>query len=62
MQRVLLTRNEAAEFLGVSYSSLARWASQRVGPAFIKIGGAARYHLDDLNAYIVRQRIQPVAQ
>lgn len=53
----LLNTTQAAELLGVSKAFLERdrWAGARI--PFIKIGSrAVRYSLDDLNAYLDRQR------
>lgn len=57
----LLTRYEAADYLGLSYSTLCRWASQRRGPAYRKIGGAARYHSDDLAEYLEVCKVHAVS-
>ena len=56
----LLTRYQAAELLGVSYSTLGRWASQRVGPPYRKVGGCARYHSDDLTTYLDGCKVEAV--
>ena len=47
----LLTRREAATYLGVSHSSLARWAHLRCGPRYYLIGRRARYRANDLEAF-----------
>lgn len=57
----LLNRSEAAEYLGVSLSTLARWAMLRIGPRWTKIGGRARYRLSDLDDYIEANIVIPVA-
>lgn len=48
----LLTRTEAAAFLGVSPKTLDCWAWRRRGPKFVKVGRLARYRVQDLNAYV----------
>jgi excisionase family DNA binding protein len=48
----LLTREEAADVLGVSRQTLANWAVDGAGPRFVKIGTNARYRAQDLEAYI----------
>jgi excisionase family DNA binding protein len=58
----LLTRKEAAAYLMVAVSTMARWASQRAGPKYSLVGGSARYRLADLEAYIDAQAKEPVAQ
>lgn len=53
----LLTRIEAAEYLGVSAGTLARWACERTGPAFVKLShgkGGVRYPVDHLDDFIER--------
>jgi excisionase family DNA binding protein len=54
--RRLLTRSQAAEYLGVSNSTLSRWAADRVGPAFLKLhdgeAGSVRYPSDKLADFL----------
>lgn len=47
-----LTRKQAAEFLEVSISTLARWASAKEGPPYLVIGNKSRYRIPDLNEYM----------
>lgn len=58
----LLTRIEAAQYLGVSAGTLARWACERTGPAFVKLSsgkGSVRYPIDVLDAFIERMLKHP---
>lgn len=55
----LLTRKDAARYLGISVSTLARWAMEGTGPAYSK-AGRVRYRLSDLDAFIEEHRVQPV--
>lgn len=48
----LLSTNEAAEHLGVTDTTMRRWRSQGVGPAFTKIGAFAAYTVADLDAWV----------
>lgn len=49
----LLSREEAAEFLGVSKGTLEVWAStKRYNLPFIKIGRLAKYRLADLQEFV----------
>jgi excisionase family DNA binding protein len=49
----LLSRAEAAAYLGVSKMTLEDWAcSGRVNLPFIKIGGRAKYRKSDLDRWI----------
>jgi len=53
LQSDLVSREEAAEFLGVRPQTLATWASsRRYALPFIKIGRRVMYRLSDLNAFI----------
>ena len=58
----LLTRIQAADFLAVSPSTMARWGMLRIGPAFIKVGGRARYRASDLEEYVESRMILPVGE
>lgn len=49
----LLSRDEAAQFLGVSKGTLEVWAStKRYDLPFIKIGRLAKYRMQDLLKFI----------
>ena len=50
--RYLLTRQEAADYLGVSQSSLAHWPAKGAGPRQRVIGRSAYYHVADLDAWM----------
>ena len=63
IQSQLLSTPQAAKFLNVSIAFLERdrWAGARI--PFVKVGSrAVRYRLDDLEAYINRQRQQSVLE
>jgi excisionase family DNA binding protein len=47
-----LTREQAAEYLGVSRATLETWASLGKGPRFFKPGGKVYYLVRELEAYI----------
>lgn len=53
----LLTRSEAAKFLRVSPGTLSRWAAERRGPRFVKLGagdaGSVRYRREDLDQFVI---------
>lgn len=52
-QSGLLTRQQAAQYLGVSPDTLAVWACTKRYPLpFIKIGRLAKYRQADLDAFI----------
>ena len=48
----LCSRDELAQFLGISVGTLARWAMAKEGPRVTKIGHAVRYRKADVLAYI----------
>lgn len=58
----LFTRNYAADYLGVSYSTMSRWAMLRVGPTFRKVGGQVRYQQSDLDRYLDEAAVEPLHQ
>jgi hypothetical protein len=47
-----LNTEQAAEYLTLKPSTLEAWRSRGGGPVFLKFGGAVRYTLQDLDAYI----------
>jgi len=61
--RKMLTREQAAEYLAVSEATLARWACERQGPPFVKIGrgtnAAVRYPSDLLDEYLETRITKP---
>jgi predicted DNA-binding transcriptional regulator AlpA len=50
--RHLLTREEAADYIGVSVSALAHWACKGKGPRPRVIGRSSYYHVNDLDQWI----------
>jgi predicted DNA-binding transcriptional regulator AlpA len=61
--RRLLTRSEAAGLLGVSPGTLSRWAAERIGPPFVKLGpsdkSSVRYPADQLDEFIAVRTKHP---
>jgi hypothetical protein len=55
----LLTTIEAAEIIGVRAQTLAVWRSQKRYPdlPFIKVGGAVRYRLADLETWLASRTV-----
>lgn len=51
----LISRPEAAAYLGVSVSSLAHWSMNGLGPVFVKLGRRAWYRQSALDAWIDAQ-------
>lgn len=57
-QSDLLTREQAAEYLGVTVQTLAVWAcTKRYGLSYVKVGRLAKYRLADLDAFIVSRTV-----
>ena len=60
---VLMTRREAASYLGVQPATLAQWAwHKRYKLTYFKIGGAVRYRKDDLDRFLSTHVIHPWGQ
>ncbi len=55
----LLTRPEAAELLRVKVQTLAVWACEGRGPAYIKVGRSVRYRREVLEAWLESQTVRP---
>ena len=57
---VMLTRAQAAFRLGVSLKTMSVWASERIGPPFVKFGdhrtAIVRYPSDELDAWVDSRR------
>ena len=56
---ILLSRKEAANYLGVSPQTLAIWATtKRYGLEMVKIGRLAKYRRSALDAFITRRTVK----
>ena len=56
---ILLSRKEAAEFLGISSETLAVWAcTKRYNLPYVKIGRLAKYKMSDLIEFINQNTIK----
>ncbi len=54
----LLTRKEAAEYLGITVNTLAVWACAKRYPLpYVKIGRSVKYRRSDLDNFIKRRTI-----
>jgi excisionase family DNA binding protein len=59
----LLTREEAAEVLGVKPETLAVWAcTGRYKLPMVKVGRSCRYRLADLEAWLAARTVGAVAE
>ena len=54
--RPLAKEAEAARVLGLSVKTLRRWRWAGKGPTYLKIEGAVRYDLADIEAFIAAAR------
>ena len=52
----IIDEKDAAAILCVKVSTLRKWRWAGKGPRFLKLGGAVRYDLADLEAFIVASR------
>jgi predicted DNA-binding transcriptional regulator AlpA len=63
IKRRLLTRAETAELLGVSRGTLSRWAAERIGPPFVKMGptekASVRYPEDGIEEFLAARTKHP---
>lgn len=57
-----LNQEQLARRWALSPRTLERWRWLNEGPPFIKIGGAVRYPIEDVEAYEARQRRTPIAR
>ena len=54
----LLTRKQAAEYLGVETETLHNWAcTKRYNLKFYKVGRLAKYRIEDLNAFLSERAV-----
>lgn len=61
-QSDLLSRRDAADFLGVTEQTLAVWkCTQRYNLPFVKIGRLVKYKRSDLEAFIENNRREPAS-
>ena len=56
-EKQLLTRKEAAEFLGLRYQTLAAWAMTGKHLPVVRVGRSVRYKRSDLEAFVERQTV-----
>lgn len=57
----LLSRPEAAEWLGLSPYTLNEWASTgRYGLRYYRIGRKCMYRISDLQAFVAARAVQPL--
>ena len=58
-----MTRQEAADYLGISSDSLAQMATRGTGPRYAKLSGRmTRYRIEDLDAWIEAHLVESTAR
>lgn len=55
----VINERQAAKILRVAVQTLRNWRHSRRGPAYVKFGRAVRYQIQDIEAYIEKQKIDP---
>ena len=55
----LLTAKQAAHYLSISTKWLANQRWQGTAPKFIRVGGAVRYRISDLEQFLEEAVVQP---
>lgn len=55
----LVSRKDAAAYLGRQPSTLAIWATQGRGPKHIRVGGLAYYQFADLERFAAGDGVEP---
>jgi excisionase family DNA binding protein len=55
----VLSREDAAEYLGIRPNTLKKWAMQR-RIAITKVGRLNKFRKSDLDAYLARHRVEAV--
>lgn len=59
----LLTRDQAAEYLGITPRTLAVWACvKRYNLPYVKVDRLVKYRRSDLDAFIARRTVQQDGQ
>ena len=59
----LLTRSQAAEFLGVKEQTLAVWATtRRYNLPMVKVGSLVRYRLRDLERFLESRTVGSISE
>lgn len=61
-EREWLRPRQAARYLGVSSSSLAKWRCSGSGPAFSRAGRAIRYRRTELDAYLESRTVRSTSE
>lgn len=55
----LMDTEAAAHYIGLKRPTLEAWRRKTQGPPWLKIGGAVRYRVEDLDAFLRRAQHAP---
>ncbi|MGI8307186.1 helix-turn-helix transcriptional regulator [Saccharopolyspora hattusasensis] len=55
--RAALPTEEAAHYMGLSYSTLKKWRVTGDGPAYVRIGSRIVYLIEDLDTWLLAHRV-----
>ena len=55
----ILNEIEVSKLTGLALPTLRNWRHLRKGPAYLKLGKAVRYNLEDVLAFAAKKRIDP---
>jgi len=58
----LLRASDAADYLGLSKATLAKWRVYGTGPVFVKVGARVCYRISDITAWLDEHRYQHTAE
>lgn len=53
----ILSRDEAAEYLGYSKRTLEKWAERDMGPPYFRRGRRVFYSIVDLDTWVIQNRL-----
>src|SRR5215212_554688 len=60
-RRGYVPAEDVAKLFGVTKNCLAKWRSDKAGPAYYRLAGRIYYHKEDLEAFIKRSRVSTAA-
>ena len=55
----ILNEIEVSKLTGLALPTLRNWRHLHKGPAYLKLGKAVRYNLEDVLAFAAKKRIDP---
>lgn len=57
MTKIWFKPEEASAYTGYARKTLDNWRSEGRGPAYSKVGAAVRYHVADLDKFLMDARV-----